>query len=272
MAEPRHTLPPDDLEHALHDLGRQLDWPADSNLLPGIHQRLAVPRTRQSVLARVRPALAPSRLGWASAALTALIALVLTVSDSTRSTVADRLGLPGVSITTGPTATLTPGTALQIGEQTTLADAMRRSGGTVVMPPDAILGSPDAVYVLDQDGTVQVTYVYLPTADLPEAGDSGVGLLISQFDGDTNDSFIQKQLGPDTTIEQIVVNQQPAFWLSGSPHVFFYEPPSGDIRQETIRLAANVLLWERDGKTIRIETALDRDATVRIAEAMSATR
>lgn len=272
MAEPRPTPPSDDIERALHDLGAQLDWPAEPNLLPAVRQRLASQPPCRSLLARLWPASAPSRLVWVSAALIAVVALVLTVSDSTRSTIADRLGVPGISITTDPTATLTPGGALQLGTQATLDAAIQRASDNLVMPPDTVLGPPDAVYVLEQDGTVQVSYVYLPRSDLPEVGDAGVGLLISQFDGHTNDSFIQKQLGPETTIELTEVNQQPAFWLSGEPHVFFYEGPDGQIHEETIRLAANVLLWEQDDKTIRIETSLDRDSAIRIAEGMRSTR
>ena len=272
MANPRPTQPPDDLERALHDLGAQLDWPAETNLVPGFRQRIATRPDRRSVFSRVWPDAAASRLAWASVALVVIVAVVMAVSDSTRSTVADRLGLPGVSISTDPTATLSPGNALQIGEATTLDDATDRTNGTLAMPPITVLGSPDDVFVLEQDGAVQVTYVYYPRSDLPEVGDTGVGLLISQFDGNTNDSFIQKQLGPNTTIELTEINAQPAFWMTGEPHVFSYERPDGEIYAETIRLAANVLLWEQDEKTLRVETTLDRDAAVRIAEAMSATR
>jgi len=272
MADPRHTPPLDDIERALQHLGGQLDWPAEPNLLPGVRQRLATLPGRRSFLSRLQPTTTHARLGWATATLVVLVALVLTVSDSTRSTVADRLGLPGIAISTDPTATLIPGHDLSIGERTTLDDAVRRSGGALILPPGTVLDLPDEVYVLDQDGVVQVSYVYLPGPGLTEIGDSGVGLLISQFDGSTNDSFIQKQLGPGTTLELVEVNQQSAFWLTGAPHIFVYEGPDGQIREETIRLAANVLLWEQDGKTLRIETSLDRDASIRIAEAMSTTR
>jgi hypothetical protein len=271
MADPRPTQPPDDLERALHDLGAQFDWPTEPNLLPGVRQRLAAQPARRSPFSRLRPFAGLPRLAWAAVALVVIVAVVMAASDSTRSTVADRLGLSGVSISTDPTATtatVPPGNALEIGEPTTLEEAARQSNGSLVMPPDAVLGAPDATYLLDQDGTVQVTYIYLPRPDLPEVGETGVGLLISQFDGHTNDSFIQKQLGPNTTIEMTEVNGHLAFWLTGQPHVFFYERPNGDIYEESIRLAANVLLWEQDGKTIRIETTLDRDATVQIAEAM----
>jgi hypothetical protein len=272
MANQRPTQPPDDLERALHDLGQRLDWPTEPNLLPGIRQRLAAQPARRSPFPRLRPVAGLPRLVWAAVALVLVAAVVMAVSDSTRSTVADRLGLPGVSISTDPTAIVTPGNALEIGEQTTLEDAVRAATGSLIMPPDDAFGAPDEVFVLDQDETVQVTYIYLPRSDLPEVGNTGVGLLISQFDGHTNNSFIQKQLGPNTTIEMTEVDGQPAYWLTGQPHIFFYERPDGDIYEETIRLAANVLLWEQDGKTLRIETTLDRDAAVRIAEAMSGSR
>jgi hypothetical protein len=272
MAEQRLDQSPDDLEQALHHIGQNLDWPAEANLLPGFRERLAIASPRRSRVPRLRHTSMPARLGWVTAALVLIVALVLTVSGSTRNTFADRLGLSGVSITTDPTATITPGSTLHLGVQTTLDDAISRSGGSVVMPPSDTLGTPDAVYVLEQDGVIQVSYIFLPRPDLPEAGDTGVGLMISQFDGSTNESFIQKQLGPDTTIEQVEVNGQPAFWLGGAPHVFYYESPDGEIHEETIRLAANVLLWEQGGKTLRIESLLDRGAAVKIAESMSAYR
>ncbi|HEX5166142.1 MAG TPA: hypothetical protein VFV93_12150 [Thermomicrobiales bacterium] len=270
MTEPQPTRPPDDLEQALTDLGVQLDWPAEPDLLPAVRQNLASRPPRQRLFDRVMPLSTPRRVAWAAVTFVLIAALVLTISDSTRSTIADRLGLPGVSISTEPTATAAPGAALSIGEPVTLDEAIARVGSGLLLPPTEALGAPDGVYMLDQDSVVQVTYVYLPRPDLPEAGQSGVGLLISQFAGHTNQSFIQKQLGSGTTIEQVDVAGQPGFWLVGAPHVFFYERPDGQIREESIRLAANVLLWEQDGQTLRIETALNRDAAIRIATAMVA--
>jgi hypothetical protein len=269
MADRRPGQPTDGLDQALHDLGRQLDWPAEPDLLPGIRRRITSQPARQSRLRTLRLAAVQPRFVLPAAALLLIAILVLTISDSTRSTVADRLGLPGVSISADPTATLTPGNSLKLGESTTLDAAIDVTGGSLLLPPDAILGQPDSVYVLDIDGTEQVSYVYVPDDLLPEVGETGVGLLISQFDGTTNDSFIQKQLGRDTTIELVEVYGQRAFWLTGAPHVFYYEHPNGDIYEEAIRLAGNVLLWEAGGKTLRIETTLGLAEAVRIAEAMT---
>lgn len=269
MAERPPTQPPDDLERALRDLSQRLDWPSEPNMLPAVRARLAPSPPRRSLLSGTGSATSAPRLAWATAALIAIVAIALFASESTRSTIADRLGVPGVSISSEQAATLTPGSTLEIGTPTTIDDAVRRFGADLVLPPESALGLPDGIFVLEADGVVQVSYVYRPRPDLPEVGETGVGLLISQFEGDTNESFVQKQLGPDTSIEMTSVNQQPAFWLSGGPHVFYYERPDGEIREETIRLAANVLLWELGGTTLRVETALGRDSVVAIAEAMS---
>lgn len=264
MVDRQRKPPPDDLEQRLTDLGQQLDWPADPNLLPKVRQRLSsvpVPRSRRAWFAS-------QPLAWASIGLVLITVLVLAVSGSTRSTVADRLGLSGVSISSDPTVTATSGSDLDIGNPTTLDDALRVTGGNLLLPPTDLLGSPDEIDLREADGTIQVSYLYRPDDELPEAGDSGVGLLISQFDGNTNQSFIQKQLGSETTVELTEVNGQTAFWLAGAPHVFFYEHPDGSIREESIRLAANVLLWETNGKTIRIESQLDQASVIAIAESM----
>ncbi len=272
MVEPRHTplnLPPDDLERALSDLGSQLDWPAERDLTASIATRIANSEPKRSWLPGLLTTAGRPRLVWSTAALLILAtAIVLALLPSTRSTVADRLGIPGISISINPTATIVPGKALQIGERSTIEQASRAFRSDLLLPPTAILGPPDEVYLLDRGGIVQVTYIYTPTTDLPEVGDTGVSVLISQFDGSTNDSFIRKQLGADTTIELVEVNHQRAFWLSGSPHIFYYERPNGMIDEETMRLAANVLLWEMNGTTIRIETMLDRDAAIQIAKAI----
>ncbi|MGH9176356.1 MAG: hypothetical protein ACRD1H_18450, partial [Vicinamibacterales bacterium] len=236
----------------------------------GIRGRLAAaPAPRRSFWSWVVPTTASRRLAWAAAALLIVATAVLTLSSETRSTVADRLGLPGISISTDPTATLTPGGRLDLGLPIEPGGSVAVSSGHVIPPPVALLGEPDGVYVLNRQGTAQVSYVYAPRPGLPEVASTGVGLLISQFEGDTNESFIQKQLGPDTSIELVTVNGQRAFWLAGAPHVFFYEDANGAIQEETMRLAGNVLLWEEFGLTLRIESALDRDAAIEIAEAMS---
>lgn len=256
------------LERDLRDLAHALDYPAATTIAPKVRARLnAVPEQR-----------APFWLGWVgtprrtlvslAVAFVLLFALVLAVSPGTRTTVADRLGVPGIDISNDAAPMTATGTDLALGRDVTLQYATNRAGFATVSPPLA-LGDPDAVFLNEQTGGTQIAYIYAPRADLPEVADTGVGLLVLQFIGETNESFIQKQLRADSTIELVSVDGKPGYWISGEPHVFFYQDFSGAIREETIRLAGNVLLWEDAGRTLRIESALNRDAAIRIAESMT---
>jgi hypothetical protein len=272
MAKPRHEPPPGgDLEQALFDLGRRLDLPTGENVLPAVRGRLSAAPPRPSLFERLFPPGPRRQLALGALALVLVVSVTLAVSPSTRETVADRLGLPGVSISTGETpATIPATTDLAIGEPTTLDAAESGAGFALAGPPESTLGAPDAVYRLVAPGGAQISYMYAPNNDLPEIGASGIGALISQFAGKTNASFIEKQLSPGTTIEIVTVNGQRGFWITGAPHVFYYEDPSGAIQEETVRLAGNVLLWERDGVTLRIESALAKEDAIRVAESMPA--
>ena len=42
----------------------------------------------------------------------------------------------------------------------------------------------------------------------------------------------------------------------------------GEYVMETLRLEGNVLLWVRDGVTLRIESALSRDEAIHVAESI----
>ena len=67
------------------------------------------------------------------------------------------------------------------------------------------------------------------------------------------------------------VSGEPGFWISGAPHGFFlvcYD--AGECRQERYRLAGNVLLWEQDGVTLRLESALTLEDALDIAESVAA--
>ncbi len=51
----------------------------------------------------------------------------------------------------------------------------------------------------------------------------------------------------------------------GAPHLFAYMDGENLVRWDTLRLTGNVLLWNRGGLTLRLETALPKDAAARIA-------
>jgi hypothetical protein len=60
----------------------------------------------------------------------------------------------------------------------------------------------------------------------------------------------------------------PGYWLTGAPHVISYVDADGVVVDETVRLAGNVLLWEQDGVTFRIESLLSRAEALEIASSL----
>ena len=251
---------------------------------------------RGTVKSRLSRALERLRrpLALALLALLVLTAAVLAVSPTAREAVAERLGLRGVKITQiGSNATLVPlstadtvvppsamatlvssrytapplvplGARLDLGRSLTLDAARARVGFTVELP--AALGTPDAVYLLDTPPGGQVALVYRPRADLPAASTTGVGLLLTEFQGSLpSGGPALKGLPPGTRIEDVVVGGSHGYWIDGDPHLFGFQDATGHAEMETTRLAANVLLWEDGLLTLRLESALDRDAALSIA-------
>ena len=162
-----------------------------------------------------------------------------------------------------------PGALLVLGEPISRSDRAAldaRAGFAVVWPADALVGPPDAAYI-DQAKRGQVSLVWASRPDLPATLDPGVGLVMTEFRGSVDSSFFGKVVGSDTTVESVLVKGQPGYWLSGVPHFFFYSGPGGVVQDER-RWVGDALLWSNGPITYRIESALGRDATIRIAESL----
>jgi hypothetical protein len=77
-----------------------------------------------------------------------------------------------------------------------------------------------------------------------------------------------KLAGPDASIEELTVGGEPAAWIEGAEHFFFYRGPKGRILENELRLAQNVLLMQRGPLLIRLEGAFDRDRALEIAASL----
>ena len=62
------------------------------------------------------------------------------------------------------------------------------------------------------------------------------------------------------------MNGGVGYWISGHPHDIVYVGPNGEPIPDSIRLAANVLIWEQGTVTIRMESLLSLADAVRIAD------
>jgi hypothetical protein len=145
----------------------------------------------------------------------------------------------------------------------TLAGAQQRVAFPILLP--ATLGQPDAIYVDTLPPGGEVTLVYRPRSGLPVTSETGVGLLLGEFQGSTDQVFLSKLAGPGTTIVPVIVAGQAGFWLTGAPHQVLYRDAGGVTRQLTLRLASNTLLWTHGTLTLRLESALSEQAALAIA-------
>jgi hypothetical protein len=93
---------------------------------------------------------------------------------------------------------------------------------------------------------------------------TGLGVLITEFRGDLIPGFLTKGVGPGTTLQETSVNGDPGWWIAGEPHEVFVRVEGSD-QLETLRMAANTLIWDHAGVTYRIESGLSRADAFRIA-------
>ena len=105
---------------------------------------------------------------------------------------------------------------------------------------------------------------------LPPTKVAGVGALLTVFEARLEEGYFQKVLDAGTTYERVTVNGRPAAWLAGAPHAFLYPTTNDGVEEEQLRLAGNTLLWAVGPFTYRLESALDRDAAIAVAESVPA--
>ena len=261
-----------DLERRLYELGASVAFPETPDLATAVQARLRLESRRDVVWW-------PRALAVAAALAIVLLIVGLAISPEARQAVADRLGIGSVRITEvsevptlppSPSAAPSPppGATLNLGIRVSLDEARRRFGAALLVP--AQLGPPDAVYAFgDSTSAQEVSLVYAPGSGVPASSATrGVGLVLSQFRASVDENLmVQKGVGPGTAIQEVRVGANRGLWIAGAPHLFL-RTPGGAIRDVPARLAGNTLLWEQDGNTMRLESGLDREAAIRMAESV----
>jgi hypothetical protein len=241
-----------ELELALVELGRSIEFPPTPDVAARVRERIAAERAPRRGVTHV-----PARraLVIALAILTVSVGALMAV-PGTRAAILEFFGLRGVAIERVKTLPTVPKNAnlSNLGARMSLDDARARVDFKVVVPE--ALGEPDEVYYSDFPPGGMVSFVY-GSAEEPRA-------LVTQFRASV-DEFFFKKVTADTDVETVTVGGQPGFYLSGAPHVFGYVDAEGQFRQETIRLVGNVLLWERGDLTLRLEGEISRDEALEIA-------
>jgi hypothetical protein len=166
-----------------------------------------------------------------------------------------------------PSASASPGplgSNLGLGVVLPLADAEARAGFDLILPPDPAIGAPDIAWVTGR----RVNLVWASGPGLPATDATGIGLLISEFQGHVDPGLYQKFIDSGTKMTRVTVNGAQGYWISGAPHFFFYIDPEGNSVDDTHRQVGDTLIWSTGEETYRLESALDMDAAIKFAESL----
>jgi hypothetical protein len=241
-----------DLERTLVELGRGLSWPETPALASRVRARLAARRPSRRLALPERRTLA-----LAFALLAVAVGAVMAVPQ-TRAAILEFLGLRSVAIERVEELPTVPRESdLGLGSPVEIDEV--EVPWEIVVPAE--LGEPDAVYYRPDPPGGMVSLLY-GTEQAPQA-------ILTQFQA-TVDDVVAKKLATVTRVEQVLVDGEPGLWLSGAPHVFLYLDRTGNVREETVRLAGNVLLWERGSLTLRLEADVSRAEALAIARSATA--
>ena len=251
-----------DLEKQLQDLATAIDWP-DHDVASRVGQRL---RTEETTSVR---RMAGHRHWQAAAAIAVIVAVAAASIPGSRAAIGSWLGVSGEHIEMSSTPpTITTRAGLELGPEVALDDLRAQVGFNMPVPRLSGFEHPDEVHVARPPAGGEATLLYRARADLPQVDSTGVGMLISAFRADIDSGLFTKTVGPGSRLEVVTVQGGTGYWIEGAPHEFLYHDASGNARPERVRLAGNVLLWEVNGITVRIESALPRDDVIHIADAM----
>ncbi len=241
------------LSAALADLAIEFPEVPD---LEAAFARLAAPPQR-------RPAV---RLRWAVAAVIVAVAALMTFVTPVREAIADWLGIGAVRI-------------VEVEEiptdiEESIGDLGIQLGpeAFIIGPDDPItdiIGAPNRTYTRTVGRRItEISFVWFPKEGLPEVDSTGAGALLTRFDGLLDGPVIEKSVGEGTSVQMVSIGESRGYWIEGDAHTFGYLDRDGEVVFETLRLAGNTLLWEEGGFSYRLESGLDMEAAIRVAESL----
>jgi len=197
------------------------------------------------------------RLAVAFAVLLAVAAGVLALSPGARSAFRDLLGIGGATLTRverlpRPTAPV----GIAPGEVVTLAEARRAVSYRVRLP---LGGERPREVLLDENvagGAITIVWCCAPE------------LVLTQFPGTTTVEFVRKLATEATTVEEVTVDGERGYWISGAEHAVGFVDAFGTFHDGETRLAGNVLLWRDGDVTLRLEGEIGKSEALAYAEAI----
>jgi hypothetical protein len=285
--QPEPGRPDRDFHERLLAASRSISFPETPDIATSVRRALDLGGTTAQPPA-APPGPPPSWIRH-PAALAAAVALLLVAGivliPATRETVAGWLGVPGIQIqftddddpTPTVAATPQPSLGLLLGTLVTLEDARQRVDFAIALPDVPGLGMPDEIYVRGSGGGDQVVYLYGARPGFPAAAETGIGLLLIQFEAPDDAFWGVKQVTGSNDVRVVRVNGADALWVGGSHQLLIAPSPDpitstrptpspGDL---AARPSANVLFWAANGVTYRIESSLSRQDSITLAESVT---
>jgi len=167
--------------------------------------------------------------------------------------------------TPSPLPSGSTGERLHLGSPISLEAAQQKVTWKIAAPPS--LGPPDEVYLKEPPSgpsQSEVALVYVKRPGITESRLTGVSVLVIEARGKFEEIFFQKTLGSGGTIDEVNVGGHVGYWISGSPHDFFFTQADGTQYFDTLRLAGNTLLFDDNGTLVRIEGDMTREQAIQL--------
>lgn len=241
---------------ALSELGGHVEFPPTPPL-PSVSA--ALERERAAGTRRPFPGLAL----WSRRRLVAVVVLgllaLLGVAAAARLTIGaiEVRVQPSVS----PSASVPPLDPEVLGDPLAFEAAVAAAGFEPALPAGP---PPDEAYVVQgRSGEAAIVTAWRPSDRYPAIRGIPWGLVLIAFP-DSDDETVMKTVERFEDVREATVDGQRAFWIPVW-HLLTLETDDG---VETLSVNGNVLIWEADGITYRLETSLGKAEAVAIAESM----
>jgi hypothetical protein len=261
-----------DLERELEELGARIEYPPTPDLAGAARRRLEEEGGQERTPRRGGFGLPPLWARWAAAAALLLFVGIPLLSPVARETFSDWFvagpaadgGKPrGAAVESGDAAPRPSsskraepvGANRGFGERITLHEARAGDDAPILLPEAMDLGAPDEVYALGAPREGGVALVYRSRPGLPPLGDTGIGLLLTEVPGDLESAYLPRSA---TGFEEVKVDGGRGYW--------YPEGRAPPVVGSSWHPRAGALLWEREGRALRLEADLPKAKAVRIAE------
>ncbi len=260
-----------DLERELEKLGSRIEYPPTPDLAGAARRRL---EEEERTPRRGGFGLPTLSARWAAAAALLLLLAVPLLSPATRETfsgpfvagpAADGGKSQNAAVESGDAAPRPSsseraeliGANRGLGERITMREARGRAGDAapVLLPRVMKLGEPDEIYALGPSREGGVALVYRSRPGLPPLGGTGIGLVLTEVPGDLESAYLETRSA--TGFEEVNVDGGRGFW--------YPEGRAPSVVGRSWHPRADVLLWEREGRALRMEANLPKAEAVRIA-------